>query len=616
MSQAHLPLVFLVSASALALATLPTGEGSNPALPSPAVGGALSWTDFDGDGLRDVYVANEAGEDRLFRGLVNGRFEDATESAGLTGVTGTSAARWADSDGDGLPELFLASPGGARLLKNSGDGIFMPITERAGLGTQLSATDGLWLDYDRDGAVDLVVITPSGEVLYHNEGAGLFAEVTLEVPRTFTLADDTGQLGGPLADSGSGSPGTAGGPGGPGTIPPVDRSGGTQAPAAPPGGSSIPLPPPTPAPGSAWCPESIDDFSNPGVCLPASSVPMNGYLYPLGNEFFIDSATGNVGLGTTDPLMSVHINGDTALGNLMVAPSGGANNSSELWLAEDSDGSYRMGWRYDGGTNQLNLVATDDGGTTEMGPHMTVARNSGDTFIGGVLDVDDITPADGSLSLDGQLFARNVGDIGVFTPALWAENESTVNGTAIVAMSEGNDALSPTVYVVQSGTGPIIAGSGGSGIVFEVLASGRTVTTAVEITGGGDIVEGFEAREGEVEAGTVMSIDPSSPGQLMISTQAYDAKVAGVVSGAGGVNHGLRLGQDGVLDGETLVAMTGRVYVKCSAENGAISPGDLLTTADLAGHAMRASDGTRAFGAVIGKAMGPLDKGTGLVLVL
>jgi hypothetical protein len=113
-----------------------------------------------------------------------------------------------------------------------------------------------------------------------------------------------------------------------------------------------------------------------------------------------------------------------------------------------------------------------------------------------------------------------------------------------------------------------------------------------------------------------MVIDSVKAGQLTVSSRAYDARVAGVVSGAGGVNHGLRLGQKGVLDGDTLVAMTGRVYVKCSAENGAIVPGDLLTTADLPGHAMRATDSTRSFGAVIGKAMSSLDEDTGLVLIL
>ena len=71
-----------------------------------------------------------------------------------------------------------------------------------------------------------------------------------------------------------------------------------------------------------------------------------------------------------------------------------------------------------------------------------------------------------------------------------------------------------------------------------------------------------------------------------------------------------------MLDGETPVAMTGRVYVKCSTENGAIRPGDRLTTASLAGHAMKVTEEQRSVGAVIGKAMSSLDADTGLVLVL
>lgn len=155
----------------------------------------------------------------------------------------------------------------------------------------------------------------------------------------------------------------------------------------------------------------------------------------------------------------------------------------------------------------------------------------------------------------------------------------------------------------------------GSSPVFQIRNSGRVVTTAIQITGGGDIVEGFES-EVVCEAGTVVCIDAQNAGQVISSSVSYDTKVAGVVSGAGGVNHGIRLGQKGVLEGETLIAMTGRVYVKCSSENGEIRPGDLLTTASLAGHAMRATEMNRSFGAVIGKAMTGLESGTGLVLVL
>jgi len=64
------------------------------------------------------------------------------------------------------------------------------------------------------------------------------------------------------------------------------------------------------------------------------------------------------------------------------------------------------------------------------------------------------------------------------------------------------------------------------------------------------------------------------------------------------------------------VALTGRVYCLVDATYGPIAPGDLLTTSDTPGHAMKASDHVRAQGAILGKAMGHLETGRGLVLVL
>ncbi|HED52702.1 MAG TPA: hypothetical protein ENJ00_00670 [Phycisphaerales bacterium] len=160
-------------------------------------------------------------------------------------------------------------------------------------------------------------------------------------------------------------------------------------------------------------------------------------------------------------------------------------------------------------------------------------------------------------------------------------------------------------------------GSGRIGIGTRSPATTLDVNGAVTIRGGADIVEGFETATSDVvEPGTLMVIDPANPGKLMLSTQAYDAKVAGVVSGANGVNPGIKLGQDGTMDGDLPVAMTGRVYVKCSAENGPVMPGDRLTTSSIPGHAMKATDSDRSDGAVIGKAMTSLDSETGMVLVL
>ncbi len=157
-----------------------------------------------------------------------------------------------------------------------------------------------------------------------------------------------------------------------------------------------------------------------------------------------------------------------------------------------------------------------------------------------------------------------------------------------------------------------IAPNGGYAAWF----NGRTKTKVLEITGGADLAERFNVSGAKAEPGTVMIIDAENSGHLTVSRSAYDTKVAGVVSGAGDVQPGLTLQQDGVLEGDTQVAIAGRVYVKAIGSNGPIEPGDLLTTSDRPGYAMKATDPARSHGAIIGKAMTALDKDTGLVLVL
>ena len=75
------------------------------------------------------------------------------------------------------------------------------------------------------------------------------------------------------------------------------------------------------------------------------------------------------------------------------------------------------------------------------------------------------------------------------------------------------------------------------------------------------------------------------------------------------------MGQKGSeADGARPVALNGRVYCWVDASTAPIEPGDLLTSSDTPGHAMRASDYTKARGAILGKAMSPLKTGRGLVL--
>jgi hypothetical protein len=147
--------------------------------------------------------------------------------------------------------------------------------------------------------------------------------------------------------------------------------------------------------------------------------------------------------------------------------------------------------------------------------------------------------------------------------------------------------------------------------------NGTTTTKILTVTGGADLAEPFPVSENEsIPLGAVVVIDEQNPGQLKLCRKAYDTRVAGVVSGAGGVNPGLILQEKERLAGGLNVALNGRAYVLATAASGAITPGDLLTTSEVTGHAMKAAEKARSPGAVIGKALSSLDSGEGLVLVL
>lgn len=150
----------------------------------------------------------------------------------------------------------------------------------------------------------------------------------------------------------------------------------------------------------------------------------------------------------------------------------------------------------------------------------------------------------------------------------------------------------------------------------DMIVNGRVTVDVLTVRGGADITEPFRATAGPWEPGHVMVINPDDPGAIRRSSRAYDSTVAGVVSGAGGIRSGLSLYQEDRLDGGVPLALSGRVYAWADASAGAIRPGDLLTTSDVPGHAMKVSEPGRATGAILGKSLTALDSGTGLVLIL
>jgi hypothetical protein len=130
-----------------------------------------------------------------------------------------------------------------------------------------------------------------------------------------------------------------------------------------------------------------------------------------------------------------------------------------------------------------------------------------------------------------------------------------------------------------------------------------------------DCAEEFDICEAkQVEPGTVMVL--GAEGTLEPSHQAYDKRVVGVVSGAGDYKPGIVLDKQPSSNIRQPIALLGKVYCKVDAGYGAIEIGNLLTTSPTPGHAMKADDPLKAFGAVLGKALRPLKEGQGLLPIL
>ncbi len=247
---------------------------------------------------------------------------------------------------------------------------------------------------------------------------------------------------------------------------------------------------------------------------------------------------------------------------------------------------------------------------------------------GGSLQLDErdgatrvkLNAEDDNANQGGQIQLRDASS--TITVDIQATELGTDGSSMFMYNAAGNNTIELEGEFAGSGEG-FLAVKDGSGVT-QIILDGDSggcgkITTDILTVNGCDLAERFDVNtdEAEVKPGMVVSIDPTKPGNLRVSGKAYDRTVAGIVSGAGDIKVGMMLGE-GVHEkaGDHPVALTGRVYCQVDASNGAIEPGDLLTTSDVPGHAMKVTDYTRAQGAILGKAMSSLKEGKGLVLVL
>ena len=320
---------------------------------------------------------------------------------------------------------------------------------------------------------------------------------------------------------------------------------------------------------------------NPGSTAPALVVTNSGSGPAIQSAGLIESTSG----GVKFPDGTVQMTAGGGGGGLAL-PYSGTTSSSSTAFSVTNDGAGRAAY----------FESTSDGEA------LKATSLTNDSAVTG------INSGTGSAAF----FQNFNGTANTVTVSSFADGKAL----NVLQLGDGGPAGHFEVNNAQSDE-PAIRAVVTSGVGYAIEAQGAIKTDLLEITGGADLAEPFEVTGSTPQPGMVMVIDATQPGRLTLSTTAYDRKVAGIVSGAGGVRPGMVMAQQGsIADGAHQVALTGRVYCWCDATAGQIEPGDLLTTANRAGHAMKASEPARASGAVIGKAMTGLEEGTGLVLVL
>lgn len=195
---------------------------------------------------------------------------------------------------------------------------------------------------------------------------------------------------------------------------------------------------------------------------------------------------------------------------------------------------------------------------------------------------------------------------------------------AVTQLSSGKVGIgtqSPSQTLEVNGTAQVdgILNVSTAGIYFPPSGSfpgGYQTIPYTGVTCGGDYAESVDVTGDRTRyvPGDVLVIDPDNPGKFLKSAEPYSTSIAGIYSTKPGT---IGRRQDYPKSPEEVpMALVGIVPTRVSAENGAIHPGDLLVSSSSYGYAMKGTDRSRMIGAVVGKALGNLDSGTGVIEIL
>lgn len=171
-------------------------------------GAGVTISDFNNDGMQDIFYSGNHTTSKLYLNKGNLIFEDITKSSKLENNFWTSGSTYADVNGDGWQDIFVCTVGKdeANLLyinqglDPNGIPIFKEKAAEYGLDDKRISTQAAFLDYDQDNDLDLFVIVNSQlmndrnqtkprnsgatlytvDILYRNNGDNTFTDVSKE----------------------------------------------------------------------------------------------------------------------------------------------------------------------------------------------------------------------------------------------------------------------------------------------------------------------------------------------------------------------------------------------------------------------------------------------------
>jgi hypothetical protein len=358
----------------------------------------------------------------------------------------------------------------------------------------------------------------------------------------------------------------------------------------------------------------------------ANTVPLFTGTSTIGNSN-ITQSNGNVGIGTAAPGYALEIGSNSELRvDGPTSPTGtafsiGGHGSFNIdapgilggrFTLTDS-GSVGIGAPSPSGIFQISEPSPNTGNWINFYNNVGAGGGTPPSSVNSGL-LFGWNPSDG-LGESQILYGTGVGaprlDFGRWSGTTKAIDMSLNGGNV------GVGTTSPGAKLEVNGGIKLTSGSGGS-ITF---ADGTVQTTAANGVGGtcgGDYAESVDVSGSRTsyEPGDVLVISADAASDVARSTEPYSSLVAGIYSTKPGV-----VGRRQTIDPRTSkteipMAMVGIVPTKVSAENGPIKRGDLLVTSSTAGYAMKGTDRSLMLGAVIGKALGNLDSGAGVIEVL